>query len=73
MIIINPLEWDVEQFLTELDLEIRFMQIHNPSDKLEIVLNEKTVIPKCLLNVYDIPIRYDKSMIKGTIDVMIKE
>lgn len=73
MITLKPLIWDIEQFLTELDIEIRFMQIHNPSDELEIVLNEKTVIPKCLLDVYDIPIRYDKSMVKGTIDVMIKE
>lgn len=74
MITLKPLTWDIEQFLTELDIEITFMRLHNPDDELEIVLSENTYnfIPRCVLKAYDLPVRIDNTMLDRTVDVRLK-
>lgn len=87
MITLKPLTYDLEQFFTELDIEITFMRLHNPDDEIEMVMNEKTYNRVCkylagdikdfnnkplVMTYKDIPIQIQNYMPDNVADVRIK-
>lgn len=76
MITLKPLTYDLEQFFTDLNIEITFMRVHNPDDELEIVMNSELfwdISDYVYRETYNgIPITLDETMPNDKADVRIR-